>query len=122
MAHVKLYDKDGDEKARAIQERVERAKGEIPPAHKAMGRSGAFMEAMQQLDRAAGANLDVKTRELIRIAVSAANGCDFCVREHANAARRHGVSEEEITAAVEVAGQMSAFNTFFKAIDHESDE
>ena len=86
-----------------------------------MGRNGDFLEAVLKVADAAGKGLDAKTKELIIIAVSAANGCTYCLDAHRSAALQLGVSDEEITAALEVAASISLFNTFNKAIDLNSD-
>lgn len=39
--------------------------------------------------------LDAKTREMIYIAVSVANGCGYCVHSHTAAARSKGMSPDE---------------------------
>ena len=121
MASVKLYAKNGDEKAQMIQGGVEKKFGKIPEVFQAMGRCGDFMDAVMKVADAAGNNLDPKTKELIIIAVSAANGCQYCLDAHRSAAVMMGVSEEEISGAIEVAGAISLFNTFNKSIDLKSD-
>lgn len=121
MASVKLYAKNGDEKAQMIQGGVEKKFGKIPEVFQAMGRNGDFLEAVLKVADAAGKGLDAKTKELIIIAVSAANGCTYCLDAHRSAALQLGVSDEEITAALEVAASISLFNTFNKAIDLNSD-
>jgi len=121
MALVKLYNGDGDERAQRSQERIEKSMGMVPATYQAMGRNGAFLDAVLNLSQAAGNNLEAKTKELIAIAVSAANGCDYCVVAHRALALKQGVSEEEISGALEVAAMMSTFNTFNKAIGLEND-
>lgn len=121
MASVKLYAKNGDEKAQVIQGGIEKKFGKIPEVFQAMGRNGDFLEAVLKVADAAGKGLDAKTKELIIIAVSAANGCTYCLDAHRSAALLLGVSDEEITAALEVAASISLFNTFNKAIDLNSD-
>lgn len=116
MAHIKLYNKSGDAKAQQIQENVEKKFGFIPEVFQAMGRNGDFLGSLMQLSDVAGKGLDPKTKELICIAVSAVNGCDYCLSAHRAMAKSAGISDEEITAAVEVAAAMSAFNSFNKAI------
>ena len=116
MAFVKLYQKDGDAKAAEIQTGIEKKFGFLPEVFQAMGRNGDFLEAIMQLNDAAGKGLDPKTKELIAIAVSAVNGCDYCMSAHRTIAKQAGITDEEITAAVEVAALMSAFNNFNKAI------
>ena len=116
MAAVKLYNKEGDDKAKRIQESIEKQFGFLPEVFQAMGSNGDFLDCMMKLSGAAGKNLDPKTKELITIAVSAANGCAYCLEAHRALALKAGVTEEEITGALEVAAQMSAFNSFNKAI------
>ena len=121
MASIKMYDKTGDAKAQQIQSNLEKHFGKLPNVFKAMGRKGDFLEAMLKLSEAAGQGLDAKTKELIIIAVSAVNGCTYCLDAHRSAALMAGVTDDEITAAIEVAAAISAFNNFNKAIDIDSD-
>ena len=121
MASVKLYNKTGDAKAQAIQENLEKNFGKLPEVFQAMGRNGDFLEAMLNLSNACGKGLDAKTKELIIIAVSAVNGCTYCLDAHRSAALLAGVTDDEITAAIEVAASISAFNAFNKGIDLTSD-
>ena len=121
MASVKFYDKSGDEKSLKIQQELKKHFGKIPNVFKAMGRDGDFLEAVLKVSDAAGKNLDPKTRELIIIAVSAVNGCTYCLDAHRTAALHLGLTDEQITAAIEVAATISLFNNFNKAIDLESD-
>lgn len=116
MAWIKLYNKTGDEKAVRTQEAIEKNfGGALPQVFQAMGRCGNFLGAVSQMAAAAGNNLEPKTKELIAIAVSAANGCEYCVSAHVKSAKMIGVTDEEITGAIEVAAALSAFNTFNKA-------
>ena len=116
MASVKLYNKNGDAKAQQIQGNVEKKFGFVPEVFQAMGRNGDFLSSFMQLSDVAGKGLDPKTKELICIAVSAVNGCEYCLSAHRAIAKGAGATDEEITAAIEVAAAMSAFNNFNKAI------
>ena len=116
MALVKMYKKSGDAKAVKLQEGWEKKIGFVPEVFQAMGCNGDFLEKIMQLAEVSGKVLDPKTKELIIIAVSAANGCDYCLSAHRAMAKSAGVTDEEITAALEVAATISAFNTFNKAI------
>ncbi|MDD4538234.1 MAG: carboxymuconolactone decarboxylase family protein [Lentisphaeria bacterium] len=116
MASVKLYNKNGDAKAQQIQGNVEKKFGFVPEVFQAMGRNGDFLGSLMQLSDVAGKGLDPKTKELICIAVSAVNGCEYCLSAHRAIAKGAGATDEEITAAIEVAAAMSAFNNFNKAI------
>ena len=121
MAITKIYNKTGDAKSQEIQAGIEKKFGFIPEAFQAMGRTGDFLQAIMSLSEAAGKGLDPKTKELVAIAVSAVNGCAYCVDAHRAIALQAGVTEEEISAALEVAAMMSAFNTFNQAIDLNHD-
>ena len=121
MAGVKLYNKTGDEKAVRTQEAIEKKFGFIPEVFQAMGRNGDFLQAAMHMADVAGQGLDAKTRELIIIAVSAVNGCAYCLDAHRSAALAAGVTDEEITAAIEVAASISLYNNFNKAISLHSD-
>ncbi|MDR0932388.1 MAG: carboxymuconolactone decarboxylase family protein [Victivallales bacterium] len=121
MASVKLYNKSGDAKAVKIQEGIEKKFGFVPEVFQAMGRNGDFLDLAMRLPEAAGKGLDPKTKELIIIAVSAINGCEYCVDAHRSAALGVGVTDEEITAAIEVAATISLYNNFNKGIGLKSD-
>ena len=121
MASVKLYNKTGDEKAIKIQENLKNHFGKLPNVFKAMGNNGEFLESAIKLADCSGKKLDPKTRELIMIAVSAVNGCTYCLDAHRSAALKIGITDEEITSALEVASTITLFNTFNKAIDLDSD-
>ena len=57
---------------------------------------------MSAAAKKAGA-LDIKTKELIAIAISVANRCDGCIAAHTNAAAKHGVNREELLETVGIA-------------------
>ena len=121
MASVKFYDKSGDEKSLKIQQELKKHFGKVPNVFKAMGRSGDFLEAALNLSEKAGKIIDPKTREMIMIAVSAVNGCTYCLDAHRTAALQLGITDEQISAVIEIAATISFFNTFNGAIDLESD-
>ncbi len=60
---------------------------------------------------AAPGALDPKTREMIYIAVSAANGCGYCVHSHTAAARAKGMSEAEHGELLQIIGLAAMTNT-----------
>lgn len=53
-------------------------------------------------------HLDAKTRELIALAVAISLRCDGCITVHAGAAKRLGVTEEELAEALGVAISVNA--------------
>lgn len=58
--------------------------------------------------------LDPLTKELIYIAVSATNGCTYCVHSHTAAARTKGITDEqyaELSAIIGIANETNALAT-----------
>jgi len=52
--------------------------------------------------------LDSMFKEMVFVAVSASNGCEYCLRCHTNAARKQGMTDDmlgELLAVVNVASQ-----------------
>jgi len=60
--------------------------------------------------------LDGKTREMIYIAVSVANGCSYCVHSHTAAARARGMSDEEHGELMQVIGLAAQTNHLVTAL------
>ena len=52
--------------------------------------------------------LDTKTKELIALAVSVATRCDACISFHAESARKHGATRDEVMETVGMAIYMGA--------------
>lgn len=60
--------------------------------------------------------LDPLTKELIYVAVSIANGCDYCINSHAAAARAKGMSDAQFMELVAVVGMASETNRLATAL------
>ena len=54
--------------------------------------------------------LDGKTREMIYVAVSIANACDYCVHSHTAAARARGMTEAEYAELIQIVMLASSTN------------
>jgi AhpD family alkylhydroperoxidase len=92
--------KDMNPRAKAVVERIAEARG-IDPADinnvwKALARHPAIMERFADEMRAvfAPGKLDPLTKELVYLAVSIANQCDYCIASHGTMARAKGMTEE----------------------------
>jgi AhpD family alkylhydroperoxidase len=59
--------------------------------------------------------LDPLTKELIYLAVSMANGCDYCIASHTAAARKQGMSEAMRGELIAVVGMASETNRLAQA-------
>jgi AhpD family alkylhydroperoxidase len=59
-------------------------------------------------DAAAAEALDIKTRELISIAVAITTRCESCISVHAEAAMKAGATESEVAGALATAIHLNA--------------
>lgn len=60
--------------------------------------------------------LDPKTREMIYIAVSVANGCSYCVHSHTAAARAKGMSADEHGELMQIVALAASTNHLVTAL------
>ena len=67
-------------------------------------------------------NLDAKTIELISVAVSAAMRCSHCLKLHIHVASNLGVSDEQIAAAIFLAGNLVNASVLATATRHLDEE
>src|SRR6476659_10211524 len=98
MAKLTEY-KDMTPRAKAVVEGIARARG-IDPAGinnvwKALARHPDVMERFAAEMKAAFApgKLDPLTKELVYLAVSIANQCDYCIASHGTMAKRKGMTD-----------------------------
>ena len=60
--------------------------------------------------------LDPLTRELIYIAVSAANGCSYCIHSHTAAAKQKGMTDAQQMHLLAIIGMASETNNLVNAM------
>jgi AhpD family alkylhydroperoxidase len=65
--------------------------------------------------------LDPLTKELIYMAVSVTNGCDYCIASHGAAARRNGMTAEQHAELVAIIGLANETNRHAAALALEID-
>ena len=66
--------------------------------------------------------LDPKVKELIYIAVSVAQSCEYCIHSHTAAARAKGVSDQELMELFAVIGMAAETNRLVTAMQVPVDE
>lgn len=66
--------------------------------------------------------IDAVTKEMIYIAVSVANACQYCINSHSAAARKKGMSEEMLAELMAVVGMASQTNALANGFQIEVDE
>jgi AhpD family alkylhydroperoxidase len=66
--------------------------------------------------------LDALTKELIALAVSATNGCEYCINSHTAGARKLGADDEMLGELMAVVGAFNRTNALADAYQVEVDE
>lgn len=66
--------------------------------------------------------LDPLTKELIYIAVSVSNGCEYCIRSHTTAARAKGMTDAQFVELLAVIGMASETNRLATGLQVPVDE
>ena len=66
--------------------------------------------------------LDPLTKEMIYIAVSMTNSCEYCIRSHTAAARKKGMSDEMLKEIIAVVGMANETNRLVESYQVEVDE
>lgn len=61
--------------------------------------------------------LDPLTKELLYVAVSASNGCRYCIASHGTAARKQGMSEAQYSELLAIVGLANETNRLVTALD-----
>ena len=54
--------------------------------------------------------LDPLTKELLYVAVSVTNGCEYCIASHTASARKRGMTEEQLAEVLAVVGMANETN------------
>jgi AhpD family alkylhydroperoxidase len=92
--------KDMNPRAKAVVEGIAKARGSDPAninnVWKALARHPDTMErfATEMREVMAPGKLDALTKEMIYLAVSIANQCDYCINSHGYMARQKGMTDE----------------------------
>ena len=66
--------------------------------------------------------LDSVTKELIYVAVSITNSCEYCTRSHTYAAKKKGATEQMIKEMIDVVGLANQNNKLVEAYQIEVDK
>lgn len=78
-------------------------------------------ESLKQV-MAPGGALDPVTKEMIYLAVSITNGCEYCIASHTAAARAKGMTEAMLGELIGVVGMANETNALVTAYQVEVDE
>lgn len=115
MSVIKLTElNDAPERTKELYRSVLDKFGVLPNFLKAMGNNPAFLEAVLHMHSAvfdAGV-IPAKYKNLIALAVSMTNGCDYCTHSFAAHSQLTEASEEELAETRAIVALLSAYNKF----------
>lgn len=113
-----IHYEDASEEVRAVYDEIKAARGvaDVNDFWKYLANDPASLrrtwDSLRQV-MAAGA-LDPLTKELIYIAVSVTNGCDYCIASHSTAARAKGMSDAMLGELLAVIGMANETNALVR--------
>jgi|SRR5918999_26531 AhpD family alkylhydroperoxidase len=96
----------------------------VPNFWKTLGSHPPLLEEVwRSLNRAMRpGRLDALTKEMIALAVSATNGCTYCIRSHTAAARRLGMDDAMLGELMAVVGTFNQTNRLADGYQVEVDD
>ncbi len=95
----------------------------VPNLFKSMASNPAYLEATwNQFKATMGpGELTRREKELVALAVSATNNCEYCIRAHTAALKRLGLSDKGLVELMGVVGLFNNFNKFSDGLRVEPD-
>ena len=97
---------------------------EIPNFWKTMANSPETLErtwaSLQQVMKKGA--LDPVVKELIYVAVSITNACEYCIKSHSIAAKKKGATDEMLNEMIAVVGMANETNRLVEGYQVEVDE
>ncbi|MFA6051498.1 MAG: carboxymuconolactone decarboxylase family protein [Methylobacter sp.] len=126
MANIKLIDvSEAVEPVLSIYNDIKKTFGMnfVPAMFQAMANNPAYLEASWNRYKVimGPGKLDRKTKEIIAVAVSATNGCEYCINAHTAVLKKMGLGDAEITELMSVVDLFSGFNKLLDGLCIESD-
>ena len=97
---------------------------EIPNFWKSLANNPETLErtwtSLQQIMKKGA--LDPVVKDLIYVAVSITNGCEYCIKSHSLAAKKKGATEEMLNEMIAVTGMANETNRLVEGYQVEVDE
>jgi len=121
MSIVKLVEEqEATDEVAAIYRDIRKTFGMsfVPNLFKAIAHNPSYLRtSWERVKAVMGPGLiDRKTKEMIAVAVSAANGCDYCVRAHTAAFRAMGGTDAALVELMAVVDVFSGFNKMLEGL------
>ena len=122
----KISDKEASGKVKEIFDEIkeERQITEIPNFWKTMANSPETLErtwrSLQQVMKKGALAPEIK--ELIYVAVSITNACEYCIKSHTLAAKKKGATDEMINEMIAIVGMANETNRLVEGYQVEVDD
>ena len=122
----KISDKEASGKVKEIFDEIKEARQitEIPNSWKTMANSPETLErtwrSLQQVMKKGALAPEIK--ELIYVAVSITNACEYCIKSHTLAAKKKGATDEMINEMIAIVGMANETNRLVEGYQVEVDD
>ena len=122
----KISDKEATGKVKEIFDEIKEARQitEIPNFWKTMANSPETLErtwrSLQQVMKKGALAPEIK--ELIYVAVSITNACEYCIKSHTLAAKKKGATDEMINEMIAIVGMANETNRLVEGYQVEVDD
>ena len=122
----KISDKEASGKVKEIFDEIKEARQitEIPNFWKNMANSPETLErtwrSLQQVMKKGALAPEIK--ELIYVAVSITNACEYCIKSHTLAAKKKGATDEMINEMIAIVGMANETNRLVEGYQVEVDD
>ena len=122
----KIEENEATGKIKEIYDDIKNSRGitEIPNFWKMLANDPNELErswnSLKQVMRKGA--LDPVTKELIYVAVSITNGCEYCIKSHSLAAKKKGATEEMLSEMIAVTGMANETNRLVEGYQVEVDD
>ena len=122
----KISDKEASGKVKEIFDEIKEARQitEIPNFWKTMANSPETLErtwrSLQQVMKKGALAPEIK--ELIYVAVSITNACEYCIKSHTLAEKKKGATDEMINEMIAIVGMANETNRLVEGYQVEVDD
>ena len=115
-----ISEEEATGKVKAIYDEIKTTRGlaEVPNFWKQIALNPDYLEATWRAINVvlAPGKLDRATKEIIAVAVSATNACDYCLGSHSDVLRSLGYDDEALMELMAVVGFFNMSNTIANAL------
>ena len=121
-----IQEKEANGKVKEIFEEIKTVRQitEIPNFWKSLANNPETLErtwnSLKQVMKKGA--LDPAVKELIYVAVSITNGCEYCIKSHSLAAKKKGATDEMLNEMIAVVGMANETNKLVEGYQVEVDE